>query len=123
MKLPVIFSVLAAFASLSANAAEVRGARVNANDATLQVDISYGGGCGNKSFKLEVSPEWAYTSPTQGTARIIESGFDACEAIVSKTLSFSLKAEGLARPSLRAATLTIYGEDDSSAEVTLPYEL
>ena len=47
----------------------------------------------------------------------------ACEAMLRKTVVFSLRAEGLDRDNLRAATLTIYGDNDTSATVTLPYSL
>jgi uncharacterized protein YdeI (BOF family) len=117
------FLVLAAFLTAApAFAAEVTGARVSANNGTLEVDVGYSGGCGNKTVKLEVSDEWAMSSPSQGTARIVEQGFDACEMFVRKTVVFSLKDSGLAYRRLRGATLTIYGET-TSAQVILPYEL
>lgn len=117
----LLLGALLAVTATSAQAAAVKGARVNADNATLQVDVSYRG-CGNKQIQIQISPEWSYTSPKVGNARIIETGRDACDTTVNKTLTFSLRDLGLDRPSLRAASLTIHGEG-SSAEVTLPYQL
>lgn len=122
MKYALLFAATL-LSSAPAFAAQVYGARVNANNATLEVDVGYGGGCGNKTMKLVVGEQWAMSSPSKGTAQIVEQGFDACEAFIRKTVVFSLKDNGLAYPSMRAAELTIYGDDKTSATVTLPYEL
>jgi len=122
MTKPLLLAALF-LASGSAMAADVLGARVNATKGTLEVDVGYGGGCGNKKFDLEVSHMWGYSDPMRGNATIVESGMDACEAYLRKTLVFSLRDYGLAKPNLRAASLTIRGDNDTSAEVTLPYEL
>lgn len=122
MKKALALCALLATFSLSAQAAEVSAARVNANTGTLEVEISYAGGCGQKTFALQVGEQWSYSSPLRGTARVVESGFDSCEALLRKKLVYSLRDLGLGRPEFRAASLTIYGES-TSVEVTLPYEM
>lgn len=63
------------------------------------------------------------TFPVRCLAELRETvidGPDYCEAFVHKTASFSLNAYKLDDEYFRGATITIRGDRDSSASVTLP---
>lgn len=111
---------MATLIALSANAAEVRDARINTEKGTVDIDVSYGGGCREHKFelKLETCME---SYPVQCTAKLIDlTTDDYCEAYISQTVSISLKESGLTDSYFSKGSLTITGSGNSRAHVQLP---
>lgn len=114
--------------SLSANAAEVISAKLDASKKNILVDVRYGGGCKKHEFSLKVGPACLESFPVQCSADLVETiegGFDACESIRFETAVISLKKAGLTDSYFDRASLTIYGDVNqtgkrSSANVKLP---
>lgn len=123
------FLILLAFSlcAFQAGAAEVRGARLDANKKNLLIDVTYGGGCAKHTFKLAVGA-CRESFPVSCDAVLIEKisgGVDLCEAIISETVKINLKRAGLTDPYYRQGSLTIFGDqmfngETSQATVKLP---
>lgn len=116
--------MISAFAFLAmanvASAVSINGAAVDAKAGLLLVDVTYGGGCKEHSFKLDVGP-CAESFPVQCTARVIDlTQGDFCEALISETVQFSLKDYGLTDSYYSGASLTLVGSDKKSVSVKLP---
>jgi len=99
----------------------VESAKLNAKEGVLEVDVSFGGGCLEHTFELQVGG-CLESFPVQCTLKVVDTteGFDACEAFLFKTLKFSLKEYGLTDSYYSGASLTIKGAGKTSAGVTLP---
>ncbi len=125
MKLKLL--VLATLLTAGAHAAEVRSANLDAAGKNILVDVSYGGGCKEHTFKLKLAG-CLESFPVQCSAQLVETvvgGPDFCEAIISKTVKFSLKKYRLTDGYYKGGSLTILGDknfrgEDSSATVILP---
>lgn len=113
--------------SISANAAEVISAKLDASKKNLLVDVRYGGGCKKHEFSLKVGA-CMESYPAQCSADLVETiegGFDACESIRFETAVISLKKAGLTDSYYEKASLKIMGDINqtgkrSSATVKLP---
>lgn len=108
--------------SLSANAAEVLSAKLDASKKNILVDVRYGGGCKKHEFSLKLGA-CLESYPVQCSADLIETiegGFDACESIRMETAVISLKKAGLTDTYFERARLTILGDNESSATIKLP---
>lgn len=113
--------------SSGTHAAEVLSANLDAAKKNILVDVSYGGGCKEHTFKLKLGG-CLESLPVQCSAQLVETvvgGPDFCEAIVGKTVKFSLKKYGLTDAYFKGGSLTILGDknfrgEDSSATVVLP---
>ncbi len=125
MKLKML--ALTILLSTGAQAAEVLSANLDAAGKNILVDVSYGGGCKEHTFKLKLGG-CLESFPVQCSAQLVETvvgGPDFCEAIVGKTVKFSLKKCGLTDSYFKGGSLTILGDKNfqgeaSSATVTLP---
>jgi hypothetical protein len=107
--------------SQAARAADVVDARVDERAGTIEIDVRYGGGCKEHNFKLEVGNACAESMPVQCRAKLVDlTSGDFCEALVGKTVVFSIKKLGLDTDYFRGASLTITGDRDSSKTVHLP---
>lgn len=96
------FFFLASFilASAAANAAIVNSARLSASGKSVIVNLTYGGGCREHTFKLKLNDVCLESYPAQCSADVVETivgGFDMCEAIITKEVSFNIKKTGLSR--------------------------
>lgn len=58
----------------------------------LNLNISYGGGCGSIETKLLTNDVITLSNPPQMQVRLSLKDEDLCEALVTKDLSFDLKA-------------------------------
>ena len=112
---------LASLAFSASASAEVVGARVDAARGLLLVDVSYGGGCLEHKFKLEVGM-CMETFPVSCSASVVDvtEGVDMCEAIIHQTVEFGLKENGLTDGYYSGGTLTFKGYDNESFSVRLP---
>lgn len=118
MKTLFLFSALA-LASLSANAAEVTGARLENNGKDLIVSVVHGGGCGTHKYDLDLQG-CAESMPVQCKAVLKHTGRDNCEAIISREAKFNLATLGIKGDYYANGSLTIKGDNNSSATVRLP---
>lgn len=109
----------------NAFAAYVKSAKLDAQKKNILVDVSYGGGCGDHEFSLQVG-ECLETFPAQCSAKLIEKTNDNCEALISATVTISLEQYGLTDSYYQRASLTIMGDKNeqtnnpTSATVRLP---
>ncbi len=100
-------------------AAQIKSASVVGKN--IHVQVVYGGGCEEHTFDLKLNPACLETFPVQCSAELYHnSNGDACEAIISKNLIFSMKKLGVENPYFSRASLTITGDFNSTATVTLP---
>lgn len=107
-----------ALASLSVSAVEVKSAKLDATGENLLVTVVHGGGCGDHDYKLELKG-CAESMPVQCQATIKHTTNDFCEALISREAKFNLKALGLTTEYYKDASLTIKGDQNSSATVRL----
>lgn len=110
----------------NANAAKVVGAKLDASQRNILVDVVHGGGCGTHDYRLEVNPSCLESYPVQCTAKLVHISDDICEALLFKTAVFSLDELGLTDAYYSGASLRITGSKDwetgllSSKVVVLP---
>lgn len=116
MKKFSLFVVSAVVLSTSSFAATVKGAKIIGDQ--LIVNVRHGGGCGDHKYDLKL--EGCFESmPVQCNAKLIHKSNDPCEAIISREAKFSLKKLGLTGDYYAGGSLTISGDQGSSATVTL----
>ncbi len=100
-------------------AASVEDARLNAS-GDIEVDVIYGGGCKEHTFKLQVT-HCLESMPVRCPVQLIDlTEGDFCEALISRTVTFKLSDYGFDEDYFSGATLIISGNDDSTATVVLP---
>lgn len=99
----------------------VNGARYNAAKQSIDVDVSYGGGCEEHAFKLEIGM-CLESFPVQCSAEVLDVSAkpDFCEAFLHQTVSFKLADYGLNDNYFSGALITIGGEGKEGASVRLP---
>jgi hypothetical protein len=106
-------------------AAKVRSARLDQSKQNILIDVTYGGGCGEHKFTLKVGG-CLESAPVQCGAQLIEETDDYCEGLIGETISISLQEAGLTGAYYSNASLTIFGDLDSTgnertqANITLP---
>lgn len=116
----ILLSLVFCCSALTAQAAYVKGAKVDASSQTLLVDVEYSGGCAVHKFALNIGACYE-TFPVQCKIQLIhDDGGDDCEAMVGETLRFPLADEGLLGSYYERAYLTILGDGGTKAEVQLP---
>jgi hypothetical protein len=103
---------LVAFAlvSTSAFAAEIRGGRYDEARQVIQLDVSYGGGCEEHTFRVDLGM-CLESLPMQCEARLVErANGDMCEAYIHRTIEIPVSETNL----YGTAYLTIKGDRDTS---------
>ncbi len=107
-------ALVLALSSLSSFAATVHSAKLDASKKNILVDVSYGGGCKKHSFSLKIfTCQESY--PVTCFANLIEKvegGFDACEAIISETVTLELAKYRLDEAYYSRGTLLILGDNN-----------
>lgn len=113
-KLILSLSLLAASAA-TANAAEVREARIDSAAGVLELTLATGVGCGVPSYELSVESTEFYTT----RVRLVNLSTEPCSgsAAIDK-VRFPLEAGLLGR--IAGDTLIIAGDNDSLMKVKLP---
>ncbi|MCX6118620.1 MAG: hypothetical protein NT027_13850 [Proteobacteria bacterium] len=114
-------SVFALAVSANAFAAKIESGRYNAATKAIELDVAYGGGCGEHQFTLDVGA-CAESMPVQCRAKLIHKTDDTCEAYIMKTISISLKSAKLDSEYYADAFLTITGDQNSSVSLQLMEE-
>ena len=116
--------MISAFAFLTlanvASAAVVNSASVDAARGLLLVNVTYGGGCAEHKFKLEVGACLESFPVRCGVTVTDLTKNDFCEALISQDLEFSLAEYGLTDSYYEGASLAITGSDGKSVNVKLP---
>jgi len=64
--------------------------KVIINGDCLEIELQYGGGCGDTEFQLVGAEEVMESFPEQRNIRLSFKDEDNCEALVTKTLSYDL---------------------------------
>ena len=96
-----------AFAAVTAEATMIRDARIDSTGKNLLLDVTYGGGCGEHDFSLELQG-CAESFPAQCTAKLIHRTQDFCEALISKTVTVNLAQNGIKGSYYSEASLQVY---------------
>ncbi len=119
----LLLTIAISLFAFTATATEIRDARVNLENMTLEVDLSFGGGCEEHVFDLQMGM-CLESFPVQCEATLLHStksgNPDFCEAYLHQTAVFSLEEKGLLDSYYSRASLTILGSGDSKASVRLP---
>ena len=103
-----------------ASAAVVNTASVDAARGLLLVNVTYGGGCAEHKFKLEVGVCLESFPVRCGVTVADLTKNDFCEALVTQDLEFSLSEYGLTDSYYEGASLAISGTGGKSVHVKLP---
>lgn len=108
-----LFAIAITLSAFSASAhaermPEVQGARYNAANQSIDVDVTYGGGCEEHKFKLDIGM-CLESFPVRCEAIVLDVSEkpDFCEALVSKTVSFKLADYGLKDDYYSGASISI----------------
>jgi hypothetical protein len=110
----------AAVMSTNAFAAEVQSAKYNAAKKAIELVVSYGGGCKEHKFKLDMGA-CQESSPVSCEANLVDlTQGDFCEAYLTKTVLITLKEAGLNNSYYSGASITIKGDGDTESTLTLP---
>lgn len=117
---PVVIAGEAGLGRFSDDPLSVEDGRVV--DGVLEVDVTYGGGCGVHDIDAVVHTDFTGAGPVQvGVALTHEDNGDICEALVTRTLRFDLEP-------LRETYSDAYGSDHGeihlkvrSVDAILPY--
>jgi hypothetical protein len=106
----------------SASALEILGAKVlgSGQQAVLEMDVTYGGGCKEHSFELQLQGCFE-TFPVKCEANLVDLTVDDfCEALISKTVTFTLRELGLLDSYFERGSLKISAPSGQPVTVRLP---
>lgn len=117
-------AIVAAFlwSAGSVSALEILKAQVvgAGEEAALEMQVVYGGGCKTHQFELQMDL-CMESFPVQCRARLVDlTTDDFCEAMISKTVTFSLRELGLLDSYYQRASLEISASFGNPAVVRLP---
>lgn len=113
--------IAAIFTVGNAQAARVTGASVDIARKTVSVDVVYGGGCKEHSFKLVNNTGCFETYPVSCRLELIEdANGDMCEAMIYKKIQFTFAELGFNDSYYSRAGITILGDNGSKAGFRLP---
>ncbi len=99
--------------------AKILSGKYDAAKGSIELEVSYGGGCGDHAFELKVGA-CQETSPVGCTAELIHKTNDACEALVAGKASIKLKDAKLDDAYYSKGGLVIKGSEGSKASIKLP---
>jgi len=101
-----------------AQAATVNDAKVIGFN-TIEVDVTYGGGCLEHTFKLKPNDLCSKSIPAQCQVELIDlTEGDHCRALVSTKVQFKLSDFGLDKGVYSSSVLRTTGDNESVATVT-----
>ncbi|MBT4791076.1 MAG: hypothetical protein HON90_05855 [Halobacteriovoraceae bacterium] len=104
----MLLASITAFADAQRNQPEVVSASVDAVKKTITVRVSYGGGCEDHKFSLEIG-RCLESYPVQCTAKVYDKTTDRCEALIRRNVSFSFEELGLNNDYFDGASINIIG--------------
>lgn len=108
-------------AGLNSQAVQVTSAKLDSSGENLIVDVSYGGGCKEHEFKLEVGMCLESYPVRCGVTVVDLQKGDFCEAYIHETVTFNLAAAGIKGSYFSGATLTFANSENVS--VRLPSDM
>lgn len=107
------------FAATTAQAATIRFGAYNSATDSIDLNVTYAGGCKEHKWKLEIG-SCQESMPVRCPAKLVDlTTDDYCEAIVARKVSLPLDITGLKTPYYKGASLEIHG-DNSAVQITLP---
>lgn len=91
-------------------------------DSELKVVVSYGGGCEEHTFKMQIT-SCMESYPVRCPVKIMDISEkpDFCEAYITEELTFSLEDEGLTDSYFNGAALYFNWRADNQVTVRLPF--
>jgi hypothetical protein len=92
-------------------AAKIKNAHLDDTKQNILIDITYGGGCGQNEFSLELQ-SCSKTQPVECTADLVQKSNDACEGLVHQTIAINLKKSQIESN----VKLNIIGDQDWKAK-------
>ncbi len=109
------------FVSMSAQAFQINGGRLNADKTNLRIDVTYTGGCEKHQFQL-LMDACVNSSPVQCRMTLVdENENDACEALINETVEINLAKAGIQGSFYSSALLKINGPgQNNSLRIQLP---
>jgi len=100
--------------------ARIRDGRIDAETQEIVLKVSYGGGCGEHRFSIDVG-SCLETFPVQcRDAQLIHSTNDGCEALIHKEIRITFAEAGLNDAYFERARLTIHGHGGTSVDLQMP---
>lgn len=97
----------------------VTDAKITTDQKGIEISVGHAGGCGKHNYALKMG-KCLETRVVQCTAQLIHMTNDPCEALLQRHPVITFKEAGLNKAYYSKASLTIEGDDGSSATVTLP---
>ena len=119
MKLVAVNTIIAAFVILFSNlasAAVVEDARINVDNQTIEIDVTYSGGCEQHQFEVKVRNCTRADQMTCIAELVDTTSTDQCRQIVQETIevpSFDVLGK------MAIADLVIVGDNDSAVRLPL----
>lgn len=115
----LLIPVLAIFSSISAQAAYIQQGSLDESRGVIRLVVNYGG-CSKQEFRLELQDTLGTSNPPKLAARLLSEPTGPCRMAFLEVLEFPLAESGLDLEHLRGGSLTILGDNDSSATVHFP---
>lgn len=114
--LTITLSAIVLSFSTLAHAAVVEDARLNIDNQTIEIDVTYSGGCETHDFEVKIR-NCTRANPMTCIAEVVDhTSVDKCRQIVQETIEVPA-LEFLGKASL--ADIVIVGEDDSAVRLPL----
>ncbi len=106
--------------------ATIEDARFNTQTNQIELDVKYGGGCGEHLWDLEVGM-CLESFPVQCDVKLVHLTDDTCEGLRFETIKFDLAEVGLKNDYYVGASLSIftvdYGRRSEAKYISLPRSL
>ena len=114
MKAIIIFFLMLSAGSFS-YAAQINSGRFNAKTQKVELNVSYGGGCAQHSFELQLVGGCAESMPVKCYLNLVHSTDqqDLCRKIIVQNLELNLPEGMLTENYYRRALLNIRGDGNS----------
>ncbi len=117
------FLVLVALLSNVVLAGSVKGVRFNERSSQIEVDVQYGGGCGDHLWDLELVGGCLESLPVQCSALLTHVTDDTCEGLRFETLKFDLDEVGLDDNYYVGARISIFSASDRERNISYSLQL
>lgn len=116
----ILMTTVASLMALSAQAAVINSGSYNAKTKSIDLNVSYGGGCQPHTFTLKMGT-CLETFPVRCDVKLVEDFHgDVCEAFITEDISLPVASTPLADTYFNGASLIITGDNKSSVNIQLP---
>jgi hypothetical protein len=105
-----------------ANAASINSGQYNSETQKVELSVSYGGGCSEHYFELQLVSGCRESFPVQCDLELVHTTDepDMCEAYITQDLELDLPEVMLTDSYFERAFITIKGAGDTSVSFQLP---